>query len=309
MDTHVLHEQLPLLLQQEFGSQVELVRQKIANQQPDYIVLIAQLRQPSMKVVIKLAGPAAQMAGSFDRTAWIIRLVAAHTTIPMPEILSLDMSYQRYPYRYSLMTYIPGLEWSVVSRRMSSVELSDAYRQIGNAVAQLHAIHFSGFGELAADGSVWGGGSFLDQLIQRARSCITNPHLLDQFLSLVDNNRALFNDVHQACLCHEDLHKHNILFTHHQGKWRLATILDFDKAWAGHHEIDLARLEYWKGMTSPEFWEAYSEGQSIDALYAHRRPIYQLLWCLEFARNSRQHLKDTRQLCESLGLPAIVNFE
>jgi hypothetical protein len=31
---------------------------------------------------------------------------------------------------------------------------------------------------------------------------------------------------------------------------RLATIQDFEKAWAGHSETDLARLEFWRGMTS-----------------------------------------------------------
>jgi Ser/Thr protein kinase RdoA (MazF antagonist) len=51
----------------------------------------------------------------------------------------------------------------------------------------------------------------------------------------------------------DDLHGHNILFQYDLGKWRLATILDFDKAWAGHAESDLARLEIWKGMASEAF--------------------------------------------------------
>jgi fructosamine-3-kinase len=309
VEINLSHEQLLELLQQAIGTQVELVNQKIANQQHHYLVLIARLRHPAIQVVIKFAGPGAQMAGTFDRTAFINRLVALNTTIPMPEILAIDMSYQRWPWRYLIRTYIPGQEWAAVRQRMNSTELSGAYQQIGYAVAQLHAIHFPGFGELGIDGSVGGGKSFLAELYNRARSCVTKAQLQSLFFSVLDKNQALFTDIRQASLTHEDLHGYNILFGYHSGRWRLATILDFDKAWAGHHEIDLARLEFWKGMTSDEFWKAYTANYSIESLYEQRRPIYQLLWCFEYARKTPKHLGDTRQLCEELGVRGFVNFD
>ncbi len=308
-ETGVTQDQLLQLLQQAIGTQVELVGQKIVNQQFDYLVLVAQLHHPSIKVVIKIAGPGARMAASFDRTVMINRLVASSTTIPMAEVLAVDVSGHEWPWRYLLMTYIPGREWAIVRRRMNAQEMSDAYRQIGDAAAQLHMIHFPAFGELAGDGSVRGERSFYAEFTQRARSCIQNDRLYDQFLSVLQPNQALFTDVRQACLCHEDLHGYNILFEHRQDQWHLATILDFDKAWSGNHQIDLARLEFWKGMTSKEFWEAYTANCSIEPLYVQRRPIYQLLWCFEYARNTPRHLRDTRQLCEKLGLPELVTFD
>ena len=309
MEISISPDQLSQLLQQALGSKVELVSQKIANQQQDYLVLIVQLRHPALKVVIKIAGPGAQMAASFDRTAMLNHLVASSTTIPMPEVLAVDISCHKWPWRYLVMTYIPGHEWIRVRPRMNTVELSDAYQQIGTAVAQLHAIRFPAFGELVPDGSVVGGKSYLAEFTERARSSIQNPHLFDLFITLLDKHAALFTDVRQATLCHEDLHGYNILFTYRQEQWRLATILDFDKAWAGHREIDLARLEFWRGMTSDAFWKAYTATHSIELLYKQRRPIYQLLWCFEFARNTPQHLHDTRQLCEKLGLPPPVSFD
>ena len=33
-----------------------------------------------------------------------------------------------------------------------------------------------------------------------------------------------------------------------RGKWCQSTILDCNKAWAGFHESDLARLDLWQGM-------------------------------------------------------------
>ncbi len=88
MEPFFLNEQLSQLLQQTFGTHVELGEVKIGNQQPDYLVLLVNLRHPLIRIVIKLAGPDAQMAGSFDRAAMLHRLVAESTSIPMPEILA-----------------------------------------------------------------------------------------------------------------------------------------------------------------------------------------------------------------------------
>ena len=309
MDTLISRDQLLHLLHHTFGPQVRLIDCQIGNQHHDYLVLLVRLDCPSIQVVVKLAGPQAVMACPFDRTAMLHRLVAARTTIPMPEVLAVNMSYQTWPWRYLIKMHVPGQEWAVVRPKMSQEDLSGAYQQIGNAVAQLHTIHFPTFGELDVDGSVQGDGLYLAALTQRAQHSIKNAHLSDLFLSALDERRHLFSDVRQASLCHEDLHHYNILFQYRQGQWRLATILDFDKAWAGHHEIDLARLDLWKGMTSNEFWPSYEAICQIEPLYRQRRPIYQLLWCLEYARPTAKHLADTRRLCAELGLPRLERFE
>lgn len=303
MGAVVPHDLVLQLLQQVLGAKVELIDHKIGNQHHDYLVLLVQLRRPSIDVVIKLAGPAAPLACPFERTAMVHRLVAMRTSIPMPEVLAVDTSYQTWPWRYIIKTHIPGQEWAAVQHQMNTEELSNAYRQMGEAVAQLHAIHFPMFGELAADGSVQGDGPYFSALLEHAQSSIKNTHLRELFFSVLEQQRPLFLDVHRASLCHEDLHKHNILFRHQQGQWRLATILDFDKAWAGHHETDLARLELWKGMISPEFWGAYEAVCPVSTLYKQRRAIYQLIWCLEFARSTAEHLADTQRLCRELGVP------
>jgi aminoglycoside phosphotransferase (APT) family kinase protein len=309
METVVPHDQLLQLLQQTFGTKVELIDCKIGNRHHDYVVLLIQLRHPSIKVVVKLAGPEAPVACPFERTAMLHHLVATRTTIPMPEVLAVNMSYQTWPWRYLIKAHIPGQEWAIVRRQMNTEELSKAYQQIGSAVAQLHTIHFPMFGELAVDGSVQRDESYFTAFTERARSSIKNTPLRDLFFSVLDQQRHLFLDVRHASLCHEDLHGHNILFQYRQGQWRLATILDFDKAWAGHHETDLARLEFWKGMMSKEFWWPYEAICSIEPLYKQRRPIYQLLWCLEYAQPTAEHLADTQHLCAELGLPCLERFE
>jgi fructosamine-3-kinase len=308
MNTDTIHDQLLQLLKLIFGTKVEILDQKIGNQLHDYLVLLIQLRRPSIKIVIKIAGSEAPMAISFERTAMLHHLVATQTSITMPEILAVNMSCQIWPWRYLIKTYIPGQEWIYVHQQMNAEDLANAYQQIGSAVAQLHGIQFQKFGELEVDGAVQGDKPFLMAFTERAQSSIKSEHLRDLFFSALDNQRRLFMDIRQARLCHEDLHGYNMLFQQRQGQWHLATILDFDKAWAGHHEIDLARLEFWRGMTSDEFWWSYKAICPIETLYEQRRYIYQLLWCFEYAQSTTEHIRDTQNLCAKLGLPGPDRF-
>ena len=307
-DSTLLAARLRELLRQALGSQVELVDFKIGHQLADYVVLLVELRRPAAQVVVKLAGPEAPIACPFDRTARLHRLVATGTAIPMPEILAVDMSYRTVPWRYLIKRYIPGQEWAVVRRKMTPSELADAYREIGSAVAQLHAIDFPAFGELAPDGTVLNPAPFAATLAGRARHFIQSERLRDLFLTVLAQRADLFDDVGAPRLCHEDLHEHNILFQHTEGRWHLATILDFDKAWAGHCESDLARLEFWRGMMAPEFWETYASVHTLDPRYPPRRLVYQLLWCLEYAEPTAVHLADTRRVCTALGLEPLEHF-
>lgn len=301
-------DQLLPLLRQTFGSHVELATHQIVKLRHDYLVLLCQLRHPSLQVVIKLAGPEAALACPFERTAALHRLVAARTAIPVPGVLAADTSCRAWPWRILIKTHIPGQEWAGARGLMSPAEQAGAHRQMGEAVAQLHTIGFPGFGELADDGGVQGDGPYLAALAEHARSIIQSARLRDLFLSLLERERDRFLGVREASLCHEDLHQHNVLFDYRAGRWHLAAILDYEKAWAGHHESDLARLDLWPGMTSGEFWRAYQAIRRVEPLYEVRRPIYQLLWCLEVAWPTPDHLALTQSLCAELGLPRLEGF-
>jgi len=309
MESLVSEDILLQLLNEELGSKVRLIDYKIGNQHHDYLVLLVRLQQPSIEVVVKLAGPGAPYACPFDRTAALHRLVATKTSIPMPEVIAVDTSYRKWPWRYMIKAHVHGNEWAKVRYQMDEGQLSDAYRQIGNAVAQLHTIRFPAFGELNAGGQVEKGYPYLTALEERINSSVRNIRLRDFFFSVMSQYTHLFDDVCTPNLCHEDLHKHNILFEQRKGQWCLATILDFDKGWAGHREIDTARLDLWTGMTNLDFWQAYQEIHQVGALYKQRRPIYQLLWCLEYAQPTARHLADTKQVCRELGVPPIESFE
>jgi aminoglycoside phosphotransferase (APT) family kinase protein len=298
---------LTLLLQQTFGTRVQIKNYRVVNHHEDYWALIVRLREPSLAVSVKLAGPRAPHAYAFDRTAMFHQLVAARTSIRMPEIVGIDVSYQHWPWRTLIKTYLPGQEWAVVRPRLDQDELADAYRQIGTAVAELHQITFPGFGDITSDGTVQAETDFATALRTREQRFISSPRLIELALSVLESRAELLAPA-EARLCHEDLHKYNLLFHRVKGRWTLATVLDFDKAWAGHHEIDLARMELWHEQTGAGFWPAYHALISTDPLYEQRRPVYQFLWCLEFAAPTPAHLADTQRLCQALGLPPITEF-
>src|SRR4030043_724524 len=161
MEINIQSDQFQLLIRHTFGSKVEIVKQKIANRHHDYLVLMLQLHRPSVDIVVKIAGPDALMATSFDRTVLCHHLVSMNTNITMPEILAVNMSFQTWPWRYLIKTYIPGQEWMIARQQMNTQELLSAYHQIGSAVAQLHGIQFPAFGELTLTGRVQRRESFL----------------------------------------------------------------------------------------------------------------------------------------------------
>lgn len=300
MEAMISRDQLLDLLKPILGTHVDLVEWQVGNHQEEYLVLLVSVGSPELKLVVKLAGPKAWMASDFERTAALNHLVAENTDISMPETLACSMGYN--PWRTLVRTSIPGEEWVSVRKKMNTQEQAEAYRRIACAAAQLHNIKFPSFGEINADGSIVGSTDYRAALRTRAARSIRSPILSDLFLDLLEQQKNVFDDVTQPCLCHEDLHGYNILFYRERGSWELATILDFDKAWAGHNEIDLARMQLWRGMTSPEFWETYQEVHPIDPLYKRRKKIYQLLWCFEYAQATPDHLQDTQRLCGELGV-------
>jgi fructosamine-3-kinase len=180
------------------------------------------------------------------------------------------------------------------------------YAQLGQAVAQLQSIRFPSCGEIGPDGAVIDGAPYIEAFARRARRRIANPNHANLFVALLQQRAALFSDVPAGVLAHEDLNPTNLLLLDEGGAWRLSSILDFDSAWAGTAESDLARLELWRGMTGEGFHQAYEAIAPIAAGYRHRRALCQLLWCLEFASPTAQHHADTARVCAELGIARIT---
>lgn len=295
---------LARLLARLRGGDCRIAAHRVALRRRDYAVVLLTLADDPRALALKLAGPAAPLACPFDRTAAILRLVRQQTALPVPEALAHDMSYRDAPWRYLLATALPGQPWHLARRDWTNDERRDAWASLGRAVAALHTLHFPACGEIGADGAVLDGADYPDALAARARRRIADPDHAARFLALLAERHDLFAVAATATLSHEDLNPTNLLLARdpRDDRWHLTGLLDFDSAWAGAPESDLARLALWDGMTGPAFWAAYAPPRPLTPPEAERRLILQLLWCLEYAQPTARHHADTARLCAVLGL-------
>lgn len=301
---HIDTALLTQLLRSIPGYLRDIAEYRFLRDEEDYAVIVVRLTNPSQDIIIKLAGPHAILSSEFERSAAIVQTVRSRTAISIFEVVAVDASYQRWPWRYLVTTVISGRHWSEVYPEERKARA--LYASLGDAVGQLHTIRFPLCGEIAPDGSVAEGTSYYEALRERAQRRIPNPAHTALFLSLLQDRRSLFEEILSGVLCHEDLNPSNLLVANTPGQRPVISVIDFDSAWAGCAESDLARLEFWRGMMGEGFWEAYGAHAPISTRYAERRPIYQFLWCLEYARSTRQHLVDTARICATLGIPPVT---
>ena len=145
-----------------------------------------------------------------------------------------------------------------------------------------------------------GGGGLLAALHRRADRLVADPDRRAAFGALLDREAGLFDD-DRPTLVHDDLHHDNVVLSAADGGWRLAGVLDWDKAWAGPAESDIARMAFWDGMTGPGFWEVYRAAVPERDGWARRALVHQLLWCLEYAAPTDRHRADTAAVGAALG--------
>jgi thiamine kinase-like enzyme len=151
------------------------------------------------------------------------------------------------------------------------------------------------------------GTTALPALIGRAKRRLTDPRYLGLMLEALEKHADLFAGLATATLCHEDLNPFNLVFNVCNGLPQLVGILDFESAWASTGESDLARLEFWWMTAGTATREGYTEVASVADEYPLRRPLLQLLWCLEYAQQhaSPEHQAFTNSVFAELGLPDI----
>lgn len=290
------------LLRERVGTSAAESPLRLIGSRRGYWVVAVAAPEP---LIVKLVGPKAREP-MFAPAGWAYRTAAQLTRLPLPPILALNDAMETLPFRYVVRPLIRGRTWQECRDALAGDEREAALAAIGAAVAELHSPRFGGFGPFSAVATVKPVGGLADALLWRAERIIRDTEARDAFRALIERERRLFTHPSAATLCHDDLHGANILLS--EDGTALAGILDFDKAWAGPAESDLARMELWTGMTGSDFWETYLARHSLDHGYPDRRPIYQLLWCFEYGSNEPDHLELTNSLCRRLGVPEVRAF-
>lgn len=253
----------------------------------------------SRRLVLKFADGDNEMV-DFERTQ-AVTAIARAAGVPTPAVLAADNSGHA-GRRYLLLEHVDGVSWQQVRPRLMPSQVAAIHRQIATAVLSLQTISFGSFGELDRQGQP-SGQSLLDALHRRAELRVLESQARDLFHRLLEREADLFTSPQVPTLCHDDLHHGNLLIHDRRGRMELAGVLDWDKAWAGPAESDIARMAFWDDMTGPDFWQVYRGAVPVADGQRERSLIYQLLWCLEYDDGSSRHAADTAALERSLGVP------
>jgi aminoglycoside phosphotransferase (APT) family kinase protein len=265
-------------------------------------VLLVTLRNSPRRLVLKVADRSAGTGVDFARTS-IVADLARRAGAPVAAVIAVDVSSQIGPWAYLLQEHVDGTLWRDLRPLLDGEQLRASHRQLAEAVLAVQSVRFHAFGELGASGEAAGVG-LVDALRHRAELRIPDGPTRARFLAVLKQEAASFAGAGAqagATLGHDDLHHSNVVFRPSRNGWRLAALLDWDKAWAAPPESDIARMAFWDNMTGPGFWEVYRAAVPASEGADKRALIYQLLWCLEYVNRSPRHLADTAALWERLG--------
>jgi aminoglycoside phosphotransferase (APT) family kinase protein len=282
------------------GEASTVVRVEPLRIRAEQVVLLLTIARPRHQVVLKMAGQHAGTGLDFERTAAVIALARA-AGAPVAAVLAVDVSYRAGPWRYLMQEHLDGVEWRQIRPRLDGRQVAAAHHQIAEAVLAVQSVRFDSFGELNARGEP-SGTDLLDGLRHRAELRIADIGRRELFFDLLERVANLFASTEAPTLCHDDLHHANVIFRTDNGGWKLAGLLDWDKAWAGPAESDIARMAFWDDMTGPGFWQVYRARVTAEEGQAERALVYQLLWCLEYDHDTPRHRADTAKLCRRLGM-------
>jgi aminoglycoside phosphotransferase (APT) family kinase protein len=254
---------------------------------------------PGRRLLLKTT---ADPAVDFARTAAVMELARA-SGVPVPEVLAARTGTVGQP-GHLLQLHVEGYPWREVSGTLGDDDLGAVQRRLAEMLLAVQTISFAGFGELDAAARS-PGVDLVTALQKRAELRVADSTLRDRFCTLLDREARLFEGG-TATLAHDDLHHGNVLVTPDGGNWRLAGVIDWDKAWAGPAESDLARMAFWDDMTGQGFWDVYRAAVPEADGWPRRALVHQLLWCLEYPAPTERHRADTAAVAQAVGFGGVT---
>lgn len=209
--------------------------------------------------------------------------------IPCPKVLYHDQSLSACPWEFVVLEFMAGISLSHASlteeeRRGLDVELGRYFREI-------HGLEGDGFGFLAQEKLCTGWLEFLlgllDEIAERSERWYISPSRYIQMARIaLLRNRGLFS-YPSPRLMHNDLHDRNIIVRNEGTKWRIAAIIDPDRALFGDPVFELATSQ----LVSPSFTQGYGD---VEEDQQFKRRVYNLLYDLREADVCLTQLKNYR---------------
>jgi len=245
---HSLNASEPLIadvVRDALGSEAGVKVRQWYVREESYVVASVDTTRPAMRLVVKLEIPDKRPHRRFDSMAAITRMVRRQSAVPTFEVIAVDVTRSRWPCNVLIVTELPGVTWAQLYPRLSTTARAQGQRQIGRAAAQMHSLAYDRFGTIEFDGSISDHGGAVAALRARAAQRIRTPAHRQLMLDLLERREGLFASLPGSQVTHEDMNPNNLLFEMRDDETVLSGVLDFESAWAGVEDSDLARLELW----------------------------------------------------------------
>lgn len=254
-----------------------------------------KIRNPATTFNLRVFfGQDAETRARRENTAYA--LISRNTDIPTPQVLIADYSKSMMGSVFSLQTRIPGISLDGTYDSLADREKEQVADQIGRVLGQLHLLRVANFGDLNAGEASTREETWRDHVatfsirnLQRALEAgKIDKDLYDKVLNHFNYWDWLIPKQISASLLHRDVHLGNIMVLQDSaGNFYLSGILDFEYAFAGHSEYDLAMLyldvfNRYPIMKSP-LLRGYSEVNKLSDLFELRvNKVYELAKITEF---------------------------
>lgn len=239
------------------------------------------------------------------KEALIYRRLRRETEVPCPDVLALDTARDLVPYDTLMLSYIEGVQGSVIWPQLDLAAREQLSEALGRMCAAIHRLRWTVYGELVA-GAEWGVRSArwtdvvlaqIERDYERALGHgLIPPRVLDGLVTTLNEGEAIFDTAEQPALTHTDLGLWNIVLREEGGMWRVAAILDWEWAITADPAWEFADL--WSDPSDPyplpdPFLTGYKERRPLPHELRPRRALYRLLHHFEMVNVCAAHFAAT----------------
>ncbi len=250
----------------------------------------------------KLKGEIGRIIGA--RTGSHVFSCGKPPAIPVQSLYHYDETCERIPYLFSVMDFLTGISMyeymetrRVKNKRVKDIPapvakvLKDAFANVGEAMARIHAIEFPAFYDAITDiGDATREVNWkqlftarLAKLMDEAARWPTIKMFLPDFRRYFKESMELIPEHDTPILFHNDFQPQNFIIDEQSGK--VMGYIDFDNWQVGVKEQEFVKLQYW-GLRELDpafekaFLDVYKKHHRVDKDFLARVDIYKANWLL-----------------------------
>jgi aminoglycoside phosphotransferase (APT) family kinase protein len=197
--------------------------------------------------------------------------------IPTSEVMHYDNTYEVIDREYIIFKYIRSVPMN--DRRVPEKARPSLYQRLGAIIRRLHDIQDEKFGWKRPTGELrmydtWG--AFLQRFAQEiadrsAAYALFRADVLTRFIDVFSHRG--FDQIKPARMVHADLWEGNVLVCEEAGDWRIAALIDVDKALFGDPDLEFA----YPTVLNDDFLQGYGPRASHSPETMLRRNAYRVL--------------------------------